>query len=78
MTNMQVAVGLAQMEKIEFALNQRAKQMNAYYLEFNNLKVVTLRLFISWCEPVHWMMALSLEDNYDRGEILSFMSDYGA
>lgn len=77
MTNMQAAVGLAQMEKIEFILKQRAKQMNAYYLELNNLEGVTLRKFSSWCEPVHWMMTLCLEDNYDRDEFLSFMSDSG-
>lgn len=77
MTNMQAAIGLAQMEKLDEILALRRKQMDCYYNELFNVQGITLRKYADWCEPVHWMMTISLDNNYDRDEFLSYMKENG-
>jgi len=77
MTNMQAAIGLAQMEKLDEILALRKQQMDYYYNELSNIKGVTLRKYAEWCEPVHWMMTLTLDDKYDRDKFLFYMKDNG-
>jgi len=77
MTNMQAAIGLAQMENLDQILRLRKKQMDFYYEQFLNVNGITLRKFADWCEPVHWMLSITLDDKYDRDEFLSYMKDNG-
>jgi perosamine synthetase len=77
MTNMQAAIGLAQMEKLDEILRLRREQMDAYYAELDGVEGLSLRKFASWCEPVHWMMTLTLDDVYDRDDFLTFMGERG-
>lgn len=73
MTNMQAAIGLAQIEKFNEILSLRRKQMDFYYEQLSNIKEISLRKFSDWCEPVHWMMTISLGDKYNRDNFLKFM-----
>jgi perosamine synthetase len=73
MTNMQAAIGLAQIEKLDQILSLRRKQMDYYYNELSNLEGLKLRKYSDWCEPVHWMMTITLDEGYDRDDFLSFM-----
>jgi perosamine synthetase len=75
MTNMQAAIGLAQIEKLDEILELRRQQMDYYYNELCNMKGMALRKFADWCEPVHWMMTLILDENYNRDDLLSFMKE---
>ena len=75
MTNMQAAIGLAQMEKLGEILALRKTQMDYYYNTLANVDGVILRKYAKWCDPVHWMMTITLNDKYDRDEFLSYMKD---
>ncbi|MBT6113611.1 MAG: DegT/DnrJ/EryC1/StrS family aminotransferase [Candidatus Marinimicrobia bacterium] len=77
MTNMQAAIGLAQIEKLDYILSLRKEQMNYYYEELANVDGITLRQYADWCEPVHWLMTLTLDDNYDRDSFLDYMKNKG-
>ena len=77
MTNMQAAIGLAQMEKLGEILALRKKQMDYYYNTLANVDGVILRKYADWCDPVHWMMTLTLDDKYDRDTFLDYMKNDG-
>ena len=77
MTNMQAAIGLAQMEKLDEILALRKKQMDFYYKELIKVNGIKLREFAEWCEPVHWMITITLDNSYDRDEFLLCMKDNG-
>ena len=77
MTNMQAAIGLAQMENIDEILNLRRQQMDLYYDELSSTKGITVREFEDWCEPVHWLMTLTLDKAYDRDDFLDYMESKG-
>ena len=51
MTNMQAALGLGQMEKLNQILEIRNKQMNLYYDTLSNNENFSLRRFSNWCLP---------------------------
>ena len=77
MTNMQAAIGLAQMEKLDEILDLRKKQMKYYYKGLSNISGITLRKYADWCDPVNWMITITLDGNYDRDKFLSFMKENG-
>ena len=77
MTNMQAAIGLAQIENIDEILNLRRQQMDLYYDELSSLQGITLRKFEDWCEPVHWLMTITLDKVYDRNNFISYMESRG-
>ena len=77
MTNMQAAIGLAQIEKLDHILSLRKEQMNFYYNELENVEGISLRQFTDWCKPVHWMMTLTLDDKYNRDDFLLYMKRNG-
>jgi perosamine synthetase len=73
MTNMQAAIGLAQIENLDKILTLRMHQMDYYYSELSNINGITLRNYADWCDPVHWMMTIKLDEKYKRDEFISFM-----
>jgi len=73
MTNMQAAIGLAQMERLDEILELRGKQMKLYYSLLKDIPEIKLREYKSWCEPVHWMMTITLDDKYNRDAFLDYM-----
>ena len=75
MTNMQAAVGLGQIENLDKILKIRKKQMNLYYELLKNVKNIKLRQFSSWCNPVHWLMTITLDKKYDRNKFLMYMKN---
>jgi perosamine synthetase len=77
MTNMQAAIGLAQMEKLQEILAVRSKQMESYYKILSSFEGIILRQYAEWCDPVHWMTTVTLDDKYDRDKFLLFMKNNG-
>ena len=77
MTNMQAAVGVAQMEQLENILDIRRKQMLYYYDALSNVSGINLRKFTSWCSPVHWLITLTLDPEYNRDGCLKYMQESG-
>ena len=77
MTNMQAAIGLAQLERLDYILGIRKKQMDLYYSLLEGTKGIKLREFQNWCDPVHWLMTLTLDTTYDRNEVIKSMKEKG-
>ena len=73
MTNMQAAIGLAQMEKIDKIQKIRTEQMQYYYNSLNNIDGIKVRSFADWCDPVHWLMTITLDIKYDRDHFIEYM-----
>ena len=73
MTNMQAAVGLAQMEKLDVILELRKNQMDYYYNKLSNIEGVALRKYADWCSPVHWMLTILVGNEHNRDELINFM-----
>ena len=64
MTNLQAALGLAQIEKLEFHVNKK-REIGATYLElFKNLKSVQLPLrATSYADSLFWIFGLVIHEN---------------
>ena len=77
MTNMQAAIGLAQIENIDIILSKRFNQMKTYYNLLENVNEIKLRIFKDWCEPVHWLMTITLINSFNRDDFIRYMSDNG-
>ena len=77
MTNMQAAIGLAQIEKLDEILSLRKKQMDYYYNTLANVDGLKLRKYAKWCDPVHWLMTITLDNEYDRHKFLDYMKNNG-
>jgi perosamine synthetase len=77
MTNMQAAIGLAQMERLNEILAIRKKQMDLYYNLLKNIPQLKLRSYASWCDPVHWLITITLDEQYNRDEFLKYMYENG-
>jgi len=72
---MQAAIGLAQMEKIDQILSIRKNQMKIYYNALSGIQGITLRDFADWCEPVHWLMTIKLDIQFERENFIDFMKE---
>ncbi|MDA2909512.1 DegT/DnrJ/EryC1/StrS family aminotransferase [Nitrospiraceae bacterium AH_259_D15_M11_P09] len=62
MTNMQAAVGVAQMERLDEILQVRARQAEVYKGVFADNPRAVWRPVAEWCRPVHWMATITLRD----------------
>jgi perosamine synthetase len=77
MTNMQAAVGLAQLERLDEIISIRKQQMDLYYTLLADCPQVKLRSYAEWCTSVHWLLTITLPDGYDRDKFLAYMSSKG-
>ena len=77
MTNMQAAIGLAQLENLDAILEKRNRQLDFYNRLFESVPGVTTRPFKDWCTPVHWMTTITFDEKYDRNDFLQFMKHQG-
>jgi len=80
MTNMQAAVGVAQLERLEEFVS-RKRDMGRYYLAgLKNLPGVQLpKEFTSYAENIFWVFGLVLEDSieFDANEIMNRLAAFG-
>jgi len=75
MTNMQAAIGCAQMEKIDFLLSEREKIMNIYNSFLS--EYVKLPTTLKDTKSVCWLYSILLPDEVDRNEIIHKLSELG-
>lgn len=62
MSNLQAAVGVAQMERIEFFI-QKKKDIAAWYAQrLAGVEGLRLQPIMDWARPVHWMIAVELDE----------------
>ena len=76
MTNMQAAIGLAQMERLDVILEKRNMQMDFYFEQLKDIQGFEVRSFEGWCDPVHWLMTITLDGNYNRDDFLILVKVY--
>ena len=42
-----------------------------------NVTGITLRPFQAWCDPVHWLMTVTLDDRYNRDGFIEYIKNQG-
>jgi perosamine synthetase len=76
LTNLQAALGLAQLERIEDFLSRRAEIMDLYRAEIATTDRVRLNQTKNWAKSVFWMVCLEV-DGFDEAHRASFMQALG-
>lgn len=77
MTNMQAAVGVAQLERLQAIQQQRKHQDTAYRNLFAASSKVAYRPISDWCEAVHWLATITLPNSALRDPLLAALKDQG-
>lgn len=62
MTNMQAAIGVAQMEQIADLITRKRWQGEAYRQELAELAGITLQTVRDWARPVYWVNGIVIDD----------------
>lgn len=73
MTNMQAAIGLAQLERLEEIQKKRNDQAKYYRHRFESSSAAAWRPTLSWCAPVHWLATISLDDPALRDPLIAHL-----
>ena len=76
MTNMQAAIGLAQMERIDEFLTRRFSIASVYKEMLANVPELSLPPDAPWARNIHWLYCIELL-RHDRDSILALMNDMG-
>jgi perosamine synthetase len=70
MTNLQAALGLAQLKRIDEIISSRINIFNNYKKYINTSETVRLNYNASWAESVHWLVCLEVDHlDFDKREI---------
>ncbi len=77
MTNMQAAIGLAQLERFDAILARRADQAAQYRHRLAEAPCAKWRKTLPWCTPVHWLATITLEDPAARDPLLDHLGRNG-
>ena len=77
MTNMQAAVGMAQLERIDRIMKKRNKQLLFYEKLLSELDGVSIRPNGNNGESVHWLMTILIEKNNIRDKIIDLLFNKG-
>ena len=63
MTNIEAAIGLAQLEKVAWHIQRRREVARLYQKHLNSVKAVTLQPEMPWASNVYWLTSLVLDDD---------------
>ena len=77
MTNMQGAIGMAQLERFDEILETRRKQEDFYLNLLNDNKKFSLRPQQAWSESIHWLMTIKLNIPGIRDILLERLREKG-
>jgi perosamine synthetase len=79
MTNVQAAIGLAQLEEIDRFIALKQKMAEAYRKGLAGIRGLTLPREKSWARNVYWMYAVIVEDDFgmSRDELMKRLKDRG-
>lgn len=79
MTNIQAAIGLAQLGKIEKFIDARRNNAKRYNSFLKDIEGITLPPEASWAKSVYWMYGILIEDDFgvSRGELLEKLKECG-
>lgn len=79
MTNIQAAIGCAQLETIDEILDRRRRIAEAYTRGLKGIPGLGLQPRADWAEPVCWMASVLIEEGFgrDRGEVIAGLRERG-
>lgn len=78
MTNVEAAIGLAQLEKINIHIQNRRKIAEAYLKELKGMKGIILPIEKEYAYSTYWMFNIRLRNaNMNRDEIIKKLITYG-
>ncbi|MBI1870977.1 MAG: DegT/DnrJ/EryC1/StrS family aminotransferase [Chlamydiae bacterium] len=79
LTNLQAAVGVAQLEKIEKFLQVRKENARIYRELLQNIRGITLFPQEKWAQPVYWMISILVEREFgmSRDELIQALKERG-
>ena len=77
MTNMQAAIGTAQLGKLIDLLDLRMHQEQKYKKLFFDSPSISWRPTEKWCQHVHWMSTITLQKEELRDPLLEHMKNQG-
>ncbi|MSO89948.1 MAG: DegT/DnrJ/EryC1/StrS family aminotransferase [Rhodospirillaceae bacterium] len=75
MTNMQAAIGLAQLERLDSIHARRNAQAALYAKRFKDNRRIAWRPAADWCRPVHWLATVTLAAPEWRDPLLAHLKD---
>jgi perosamine synthetase len=79
MTNMQAAVGVAQLEKLDRFVEKRRRIAQKYHSLLQGIRGVTLPLEMPWAKNVYWVYSILIEDDFgiNRDELMKRLEERG-
>jgi len=82
MTNLQAAIGLAQLKKLDAFIDKKRKIAEWYKRELKELEengLITLHPEMSWAKSIYWMYSILIEDKakLDRNELMKKLENEG-
>jgi perosamine synthetase len=79
MTNVQAALGLAQLEHIDRFVEMRRKNASLYNKQLKGVPGITLPKEMKWAKNVYWMYSIVIEDEFgmSRDELMAFLRQKG-
>jgi len=76
MTNIQAAIGLAQLERINWFIEKK-REVAALYAEALRSLPVTTPHQAEWAKSVYWLYSICLPENFDRDQIMAQLLEQG-
>lgn len=79
MTNLQAAIGVAQVDKIEKNIEKKRYIAKRYTDGLTNIKGITLPVEMPWAKNVYWMYSILIEREFgiDRDELIEGLKEKG-
>jgi perosamine synthetase len=74
MTNIQAALGVAQMGKIDRIIKRKKEIAEQYKERLNNVPGITLPANMQWASNVYWLYTILLDENIVGCKVVSLMS----
>ena len=78
-TNIQAAIGLAQMEQAEYLVNRRIENAKKYNSLLKDVEGVTIPPEKDWAKNVYWMYSILIEDEFglSKDEMMEKLKEKG-
>ncbi len=79
LTNLQAAIGVAQLEKIDEIIELKRRNAMLYSALLKDIKGITLPAEADWAKNVFWMYSILIEDNFgkSRQEVVGALKEKG-
>lgn len=76
MTNIQAAIGLAQLEAIDWFIERRI-EVASWYSEFLRDTELLLPVQAEWAKNVYWLYSVCVPESINRDRLMQQMNDFG-